>query len=468
MNRNKYFGTRQFYRAALSVALPIMIQNGITNFVGLLDNVMVGKVGTVEMTGVSIANSLFFVFNLAVFGAVSGAGIFGAQFHGKGDVEGVRYAFRFKLIECLCLVVLGCGVLLCFGRPLIRLFLKGEGEQASIDASLEFGWQYVKIMLIGLPAFALVQCYAGSLRETGQTVLPMAAGVIAVFVNLVFNWLLIFGKFGLPRLGSDGAAIATVISRFVEAAIVVACTHRASKRYPFIRGAYRSLRVPRKLAVQIIRKGSPLILNETLWGLGMSLLVQSYSIRGYQVISAINITFTLGNVCSVAFMAMGAAIGILVGQLLGAGKIEEAKDTDRKLIVMTEIICLMFAGVMAALSGFFPKMYKTEPEIRSLAASLILIHAAMMPINAYSNAAYFTLRSGGKTFVTFLFDSFFSCVVVAPVAFCLSRFTDLPIIPLFFCCQSTEMIKCLVGFLMIRSGIWIQNIVKDEATVCEQ
>ena len=466
MNRNKYFGNRQFYRAALMVALPIMIQNGITNFVGMLDNIMVGKIGTVEMTGVSIANTLFFVFNLAIFGAVSGAGIFGAQFHGKGDAEGVRYAFRFKLMECMVLLLVGGTVLLCFGRPLIRLFLKGEGEQAHIDASLEFGYRYVRIMLIGLPAFALVQCYAGSLRETGQTVLPMTAGIIAVFVNLVCNWLLIFGKLGLPRLGSDGAAIATVISRYVEAAIVIICTHRASSRHTFIRGAYRSIRVPRKLAGQIIRKGSPLILNETLWALGQSLLIQSYSIRGYRVIAATNITFTLGNVCNVSFIAMGAAIGILVGQKLGAGKVEEAKDTDRKLIVMTEIICLGFAAVMAGLSGVFPRMYRTEPEVRSLATSLILINAALMPIHAYSNAAYFTLRSGGKTFVTFLFDSFFACVVVAPVAYCLSRFTSLPIVPLFLCCQSMELIKCLVGFLMIRSGIWIQNIVKDETAPC--
>lgn len=468
MNRNKYIGSRQFYRTALLVALPIMIQNGITNFVGLLDNVMVGKIGTVEMTGVSIANTLFFVFNLAIFGAVSGAGIFGAQFHGKGDAEGVRNAFRFKLLECLLLLAVGSTIMLCFGRSLIRLFLKGEGEQEHIEASLEYGYRYVKIMLIGLPAFALVQCYAGSLRETGHTVLPMTAGVIAVFVNLVCNWLLIFGKLGLPRLGSDGAAIATVISRYVEALVVTICTHRAAAHHPFIRGAYRSMRVPRKLAGQIIRKGSPLILNETLWALGQSLLIQSYSIRGYRVISATNITFTLGNVCGVSFIAMGAAIGILVGQQLGAGKVEEAKDTDRKLIVMTELICLLFAGVMASLSGVFPKVYKTEPEIRSLATSMILIQAAMMPIHAYSNAAYFTLRSGGKTFITFLFDSFFSCAVVAPVAFCLSRFTDLPIVPLFLCCQSMELIKCVVGFLMIRSGIWIQNIVKDETTVCAQ
>ena len=180
------------------------------------------------------------------------------------------------------------------------------------------------------------------------------------------------------------------------------------------------------------------------------------------MVSATNIAFTLGNVCNVAFLAMGAAIGILVGQLLGAGKTEEAKDTDRKLIVFTELSCIVFGGLMAALSGAFPQIYNTEPEVKTLASRFILINAALMPISAYANAAYFTLRSGGKTFVTFLFDSVFSCVVVAPTAYLLSRYTELPIVWLFLCCQSLELVKCAVGYGMIRSGVWIQNIVKDE------
>ena len=462
MRPNKFFGNRQFYRAALMIALPIMIQNGITNLVGMLDNIMVGRIGTVEMTGVSIANTLIFVFNLAIFGAVSGAGIFGAQFYGKGDLEGVRNAFRYKLIEGFLLLVIGSAVLLFFGRPLIRLFLTGEGDVEDIEGSLRYGFSYVKILLIGLPAFVLVQCYAGSLRETGQTVLPMTAGIVAVIVNCFLNWVLIFGKLGLPRLGSDGAAIATVISRYVEALFVVIRTHRRSDRYPFIRGVYRTLRIPGRLARSITLKGMPLIFNETLWALGQTLLLQSYSLRGYEVVSATNIAFTLGNVCNVAFMAMGAAIGILVGQLLGAGKVEEAKDTDRKLIVFSELICLFFAGLMASVCRAFPQIYNTERSVRALAGTFILINAALMPVNAYSNAAYFTLRSGGKTYVTFLFDSFFSCVVVAPVAYCLSRFTTLPILPLYACCQGIEIVKCGIGFAMIRSGIWIHNIVKDE------
>ncbi len=462
MRKRKYFGDRRFYRIALTVALPIMIQNGITNFVGMLDNIMVGRIGTVEMTGVSIANTLVFIFNLAVFGAVSGAGIFGAQFYGKGDEEGVRYAFRFKLMACALLTGLGCFVFLRFGPALIRLYLTGEGDVADIEGSLQAGYSYLKLMLIGFPAFVLVQCYAGTLRESGSTVLPMSAGIIAVVVNFVCNWLLIFGHLGLPRLGADGAAIATVISRYVELAIVVIFTHSRVDRHPFFRGAYRSLYVPAALAWKILGKGMPLILNETLWALGQALLVQCYSIRSYDVVAATNISFTLGNVCNIAFLAMGNAIGILVGQQLGAGKVEQAKDTDRKLIVFSELTCLLFGSVMVALAWVFPGIYNTNDHVRALATSFILISAGFMPVHSYSNAAYFTLRSGGKTFVTFLFDSVFACLVVAPVAYCLSRFTAMPIVLLYFCCQSLELIKCVVGFFMIRSGVWIQNIVKDE------
>ena len=463
MRANQYFGDRRFYRTALSVALPVMLQNGISQFVGMLDNIMVGKVGTVEMTGVSIANVLLLVFNLAIFGAVSGAGFFGAQFYGKGDMDGVRYAFRFKILECAVLVALGAGVLLLFGRSLMEFYLLGEGETENIEGSLRFGQSYLRIMLLGLPAFALAQCYAGTFRESGQTVPPMVAGLVSVGVNFVCNWLLIFGKLGLPRLGSDGAAIASVISRAVEAGIVIIWARRAPEKTPFFRGAWRSLRIPLRLAGRIARRGAPLILNETLWALGQALLMQCYSIRSYDVVAATNIAYTLGNVCSVAFIAMGVAIGIIVGQHLGAGRIEEAKDADRKLIVFNELVCILFAGIMASLALVFPQMYNTEPEIRRLAAAFILINAALMPINAYSNAAYFTLRSGGRTFVTFLFDSVFSCAVVAPAAYLLSRFTDLPIVLLFLCCQSIELLKCVVGFALIRSGVWIQTIVKEDS-----
>ena len=457
----RYFGNRNFYKLALAVAIPIMIQNGITQFVGMLDNIMVGRVGTEQMTGVSIANTLMFVFNLAVFGAVSGAGIFGAQFFGSGNDEGVRYSFRFKLIIVMLLTFAGAAIFAFFDEPLIMLYLKGEGTPQSIQASLGYAKEYMRIMLIGLIPFGLAQCYSGTLRECGQTVVPMVAGVVSVLVNLLFNTLLIFGYLGFPEMGSAGAAIATVISRFVELGVVMIWAHLHTDKHPFIRGLYRSLYIPGKLTLKIAKKTLPLMVNETLWAGGMALLSQCYSLHGYDVVAANNIANTISNVFNVAFLAMGAAIGIIVGQLLGANKLEEAADTDRKLIVFSVLICFVIGGIMACFAGVFPQIYNTTEEIRSLASSFILIVALCMPINSLANACYFTLRSGGKTVVTFLFDSVFVCVITVPVALLFTRVVHMPIVPLFLICQLVDILKCVVGLTMIKKGVWINNIVKE-------
>ena len=457
--KDRYIGDKAFYRMTLGIAVPIMIQNGISNFVSMLDNIMVGSVGTEQMTGVSIVNQLIFVFNLMIFGTVSGAGIFGAQFFGSGDHKGVRDTFRFKIISCTLMTALGAAVFLFFGDELIRMYLQGEGAAEQIEASFGYAKQYLYIMMIGLVPFFVSQCYASTLRETGETMLPMVSGIVAVVVNLCFNSLLIFGLFGFPKLGAAGAAVATVISRFVEAAIVMFVTHTRHRKYLFIEGAFRSLRVPGQLVCGILQKGIPLVLNETLWAGGMAILNQCYSVRAFQVVSAVNISSTITNVLNVSFIAMGNAIGIIIGQMLGAGKTEEAVDADRRLIAFSVVSSFLFAAVLFSISSIFPNIYRVETEIREMATSFIRIAAFCMPIGALANACYFTLRSGGKIMVTVLFDSCYVWAIVVPLAYCLSRFTSLPIVPLFFCCQFVEIGKCIIGLIMIKSGIWIQKIV---------
>ena len=461
MHLRKYFGDRAFYRHVLAVALPIIIQNGTANFVSLLDNIMVGQVGQNPMSGVSIVNQLLFVFNLCVFGATSGAGIFTAQFHGSGDHAGIRHTFRFKWLAGLLLAALGIGVFLSFGQELICVYLNGEGNQADAAAILQYGWSYLLVMLWGLPAFAISNAYAGTLRETGETVVPMIASTSSVFVNLFFNWVLIFGHLGAPALGVQGAAIATVISRYVELAIVAMWTHLHGAKMPFIRGAYRSFAIPASLFRKILQKGMPLLANEALWSIGMATLNQCYSTRGLDVVPAQNISSTIYNLSSVVYLAMGNAVGIIIGQMLGAGKTEEkVRDADRKLIVASVLSCLLFGGLMAGISGVFPHLYNTTETVRALATRLILISALFLPFNAYTNAAYFTLRSGGQTLVTFLFDSCFVWAFCVPLAFVLSRFTAIPILPLYFICCATDLIKCAIGAFMIKQGKWIQNLTQ--------
>ncbi len=460
--KSKYIGNRSFYKNVMIVAIPIMIQNGITNFVNLLDNIMVGRLGTVEMTGVAIVNQLMFVFNLTIFGTIAGAGIFTAQFYGKKDNKGIRATFRYKLMAVFLITVIGIVIMSVLGENLIRLYLTGDGTPEQIEQSVVFAKQYLSIMLIGIPAFAVSQCYSGTLRETSETIVPMMAGIVSILVNFVLNLLLIFGLCGFPRLGVAGAAIATVISRFSELVFVALKTHKNSNKYAFIKQAYKSLKIPRKLAVEITKKCIPLMLNEALWSTGMAMLVQCYSIRGYDVVSALNINSTVSNVFNVSFIAMGSAIAIIIGQMLGKGDIEEAVDADRKLIVFSLLLCTAVGVVMALASPLFPLVYKTSSEIHALASQFILCAAICMPIHSVANACYFTLRSGGKTFITVLFDSCFVWIISVPLAFVLSRYTDMPVVLLYFTCTAVDIIKCIIGLIMIKKGVWINNIVKDQ------
>ena len=457
--RKRYIGDKAFYKRVLAIAVPIIVQNGITNFVSLLDNIMVGQIGTIQMSGVSIVNQLLFVFNLCIFGASSGAGIFTAQFHGSRNHEGIRHTFRFKILICLTISLLGIGLFLLGGSPLISLYLQGEGDPMDAAMALGYGMSYLRVMLLGLIPFALCNAYSSTLRETGQTVVPMIGGISAVGVNLVLNYTLIFGHFGAPQMGVQGAALATVISRYVELAIVASWTHFHSNRNQFIQAVYQSLYIPRKLLEGIARKGLPLLINEFLWASGMAIMNQCYSTCGLDVVPAVNISSTIYNLASVSFIALGNAVGIIMGQMLGAGRPEtEVRDTNRKLIALSIVSSMAFGALIASVSGLFPQLYNTSDTVRHLATQLICVSAIMMPFNSYTNAAYFTLRSGGQTLVTFLFDSCFVWTCCVPLAYCLSRFTNLSILPLFAICLSSNLLKCAIGAWMLKQGKWIQNL----------
>ena len=459
--KNKYFGDKAFYKMVLTVAVPMMIQNGITNFVGLLDNIMVGRIGTEQMSGIAIVNQLLLVFNLAIFGAISGVGIFGAQFYGCKNNKGVQQTFRFKLYVCAGIVLAGIIVLLAGGEQLILLYLHGEGNGQALQETLEYGKQYLWVMLIGLAPFAVEEIYASTLRECGETRVPMAAGAVAVLVNLALNYLLIFGKFGFPKLGVVGAAVATVISRYVQMVVVMAWTHTHGARMPFVVGVYKELAIPGQLAWKIVKTGTPLMINEILWAAGIAVQNQCYSLRGLDAVAAQNISSTISNLFNVVFMSMGGAISIIVGQLLGAGKMEEAKDTDRKLIVFSVLSCFVLGGLMVILSPLFPRLYNTSDQVKELAVRLLWISACCMPLYAFVHASYFTLRSGGKTIITFFFDSVYLWCINIPLAYVLSRFTGLPMAPLFLCCQLIDLIKCAIGFVLVKKGVWLNNIVAE-------
>lgn len=456
----KYIGDKKFYYHALRLIVPMMVQYAISNFVSLLDNLMIGRLGTNALSGVSIANQLLFVYNLMIFGAIAGVGIFTAQYHGIKNEEGIRNTFRFKIVMNLILACIAIVVFIIFGSYLISTFLQGEGSPRDAMETLDIGNSYLRIMLVGLFPLAIAMAYSGTLRETGETSAPMKASLAAVLVNLVGNFILIYGYFGLPAFGARGAAIATVISRIVELTMLAVYTNRHSSVHTFIKGAYKHLFIPGDLAWKFFVKSLPLMCNEVLWAAGTAFLNQCYSYRSLSAVAAQNIQSTLWNLLGVAFIATGECVGIIIGQQLGKGDIEKAKGDSVRLLAFTVFLGLVFGLLQIALSPFFPMLYNTTQEIRTLASRLLMVMGVLMPVAAYAHASYFIIRAGGRVGITFLFDSCFTWLAYVPAAYFLSRYTDTGLVMMFAMVQSLELPKALIGALMVHSGIWAKNIVK--------
>jgi Na+-driven multidrug efflux pump len=281
---------------------------------------------------------------------------------------------------------------------------------------------------------------------------------VAVITNLIGNWLLIYGNLGFPQWGVKGAAIATVISRFVELFIILFVMHR-TRRFEFMHGVYRTLRVSFTFVKTVLRKGAPLLANEFLWSLGMATLTQIYSVRGLNVLAGMNIANTINNLFNVVFLSMGNAVAVMIGQSLGANNMQKAKGDVWRLMLLSVGACVVVGGAMALLSPYFPRLYNTTDDVRHLASSFMLTMALFMPTYAVSHCCFFTLRSGGSTLLTFLFDSAYMWAINIPLALVLTHWTGIPIIYLFPLCEAAGLIKMSIGLWMVNKGIWVRNIV---------
>ncbi len=461
MHTRKLIGTKEFYSRVFAIALPILIQNVISTFVNLLDNIMVGQTGTEPMSGVAIVNQLLFVVNLGLFGLVSGIGIFTSQYHGKKDADGVRKTFRIKLVSAAVFIGIAMTVLLLKGEALIWRYLH-EGE-AGVDLAVTFGYAkaYLSRILWGVPFFAMTQCYAGTLRETDQGKVPMTAGITAVFLNLCPNYVLIYGKLGFPAMGVLGAALATNISRVAEFLICSLWAHTHKDKAVFTEKMLGRLGIAPEMLRNVLLTAAPLFINEFLWSAGQAVLNQIMSQKGIEVVPAINISGAAMNLFMTFYLAMGNALAIIVGHSLGRGDAEEAIDTDNKIIFMTTLSTLIIAVVTFFSAGAIANIYNTTAEVKLLAATLIRISAVMMPIDAAVICYYFTMRCGGKTLITFLFDSCFSWVVSIPLAWAILHYTRLPIVPMYACVVSANVIKLIIGMILVSKKLWVNNLVED-------
>ena len=354
---------------------------------------------------------------------------------------------------------MGAAVYWFFDESLISLFLHETEAEGDIVLTMGFAKEYLRLLLIGLLPIALTQVFSGTLREAGDTFTPMLAGMVAVVTNCLFNYLLIFGKFGFPQMGVAGAAVATDLSRFVECGILLVYISVKRERFPFFRGAFKSFYIPKKLLARMTCKGLPLLVNEVLWSGGMSALSVAFSLHGLNVVAAYSISSTVSNLFSVAFMAMGVGIGIIVGQNLGAGEYEKAEDNVRKLITLSVLMSVVIGSVMFFLGGSVTRFYNTNENAKALAGYFVRVWACVMPLHAFSNASYFTLRSGGKTIITFIFDSGSVWAIMVPAAFALYYVFHLNIYAVYPITMGLEILKDVIGYVMVKKKIWMRTIV---------
>lgn len=458
INVRSCFGDRQFYKKVLAIAVPIMIQNGITNLVNMLDNVMIGSLGTEAISSVSIINIFIQAFNCIIFGAVAAAGIFTAQYHGAGDTENVRNTFRVKLMMNFGIAAIMILLMSFFNDKAISLFLHTSDSTGDLAKTMELGKDYLAVILVGLIPYAISQAYASTLRETRQVMLPTYAGLVAVATNFVLNVVLIFGLLGFPALGVVGAAIATTISRFAELLFLMICVHKNSEKYTFIRGAYKSFKVSANLLAQIARKGLPLLINEVLWSTAMALRSQCISTRGLDAVAAVNIQNTIYNVMVIAYIALANSIAIIVGNMLGAGKSEEAIDSNRKLLTFAFLMGILMGSLQIAISPIFPKLYNTTESVRSLATYMMIISGISMPMGSLALSCYYTLRSGGLALLTMLFDCGYACVFTVPIGYILAFGFNANIYALFAIVTIVEAAKGILGLVLISKVKWARKL----------
>ena len=400
----RYIGDKAFYKRVMAIVVPIIIQNGITNFVSLLDNIMVGQVGTLPMSGVSIVNQLLFVFNLCIFGATAGAGIFTAQFQGSGDTNGIRHTFRFKFLICLGLTAVGITLFLAADTPLISLFLTGDGNPEDAAAILEYGRAYLRMMLIGLLPFALTNAYAGTLKETGETVVPMLGGIAATAVNLVLNYVFIFGNFGAPEMGVVGAALATVLSQMISAVLPIVVLLRQKED----RLELRKLRIERSLLGRILRIGIPAGLQFVTFDFS-NILIQS-GINSFGDITMAAWT-AHGKTDALVWMisgAFGVSITTFVGQNFGAQKYSRIRQGAWTCLALSiAMVCALNVTLLLFRSQILG-IYTDNPEVIAVGSMVMLsimpYEFLFMPIEVFAG----TMRGVGNSLMPTLITG--SCV----------------------------------------------------------
>jgi putative MATE family efflux protein len=451
MKLRSLFDDRQFYRNLFTIAVPIMLQNLVNAFVNMVDTVMIGRLGTVEIAAVGLGNQVFFLYTLILFGIVSGGSIFTAQFWGKRDLGGIRKNTGFCLLLNLLTALIFSAGAVFFPRSIIGIYSRDPLVIAS-------GALYLKTLAPAFIPFAVSQVFVLTLRSTGEVRIPMVTTVIALFVNVILNYLLIFGAGAIPPMGVAGAAAATVVARMVELLILLFLSYR---------GRYAPAGSPRELLAfkgpfvrRFFRICIPVILNEFIWSLGITVQNIIFARTHTGAIAAFNITNTVSQLTWVLFIGLGNGVAVLIGNRIGEGKDAAARDCAARIILFAPLLSVGTALILIPLSLLLPLIFNVDGEVLRSTGQMFIILALSYPFRAFNMAMVVGVcRAGGDTVFCAVYDVIFMWTAALPLAAAASFLFHAPVWIIYLCVVLEEPFKVILGLWRYRSGKWLHNVI---------
>lgn len=446
---------KDLMKQCLTIAIPLMLQQLIVASVNLIDNLMVGELGDVAVSAVSSANRYYSIAQMAINAIVVSSIIFLSQYNGADDREHMRQSFRFSIISSYLFVFIFFFFALFKSDFIIKFIINDKDI-------IQSGSDYLKIACFSYLPLGISFPISNAMRSTGDTKRPLFVSMISVVLNIIFDYCLIFGHLGFEPLGVKGAAIATIIVRFIEMFIYLLCIKKGE--YHFKTRINDLFRIEKDLIAKIIVKAIPLLINELLWSIGMTTTIKFYSYRGAVVNTAYSISATVADLFFILFAGMASATTVIVGTKLGANKIEEAKDSAYKLLCFSVYLSLIVAVLMSSFTLVVPYLYsKVSKESLDLANQFLIVMSIFFILYMFNTQTYFILRTGGDTRNTMFMDSGFMWAFNIPLVYILAYHTNIPVLYVYAIGQSTDILKSIIAYRMIRKEKWARNLTLADA-----
>jgi len=446
------FKDKDFFNKFLKVSFPVMIHSFLLFIVSFVDNLMISSVSNEAVSAVYAANQATYILMIAAFGVLIGAGVFIQQFNGAKDEKNLKQAFNYKIVVMIIFLVIFVTIYYLFGHYLVKLYCDSDSNSAVI---YELGTEYLYVVVLSYIPYCLSMIYSTTVREIGETKYALYSGAIALVVNIIFNSIFIY----VFDMGVIGAALGTIIARIMEFASIVIMCH--VRKFSFCNNLFKEFKIDKNLFILITKKGIVFLANELFWVIGMTLLSLAYA-RREDVLSALSVVGSVGNIFNIIFQGLSIGIGVIVGSYLGEGDYENAKSYTKKMYSLGFFVSLAFGLLITILSPVIPVLFKEiSIEQKSLASQMLFAYGLLLWSNCLYCCCYMTLKTGGLAKTTFVIDSGLMWFCVVPITWCLVLFTDISLLYIYIFVTAFDLIKFIISYTFVKKEKWLNNLTTN-------